>query len=179
MLKLMNKKQKTTTNKGFSLVELIVVIAIMAVLVAVLAPAMVRYVENSRKSNDAQVVAGVVNTLEAAIIDEAVPAGTYTVTITGSGCSNPTNDPTGTPLLNALTNAYNNTNNIQLKSNTWRNGGVTVTITVTAGGATTVTYASTQDANEETFAQYTGLPQTGGNNNQQQGGNNNQQQGGN
>ena len=34
----MNKKQKNLTNKGFSLVELIIVIAIMAVLVGVLAP---------------------------------------------------------------------------------------------------------------------------------------------
>ena len=34
----MNKKQKSLTNKGFSLVELIIVIAIMAVLVGVLAP---------------------------------------------------------------------------------------------------------------------------------------------
>ena len=31
----MNKKQKSLTNKGFSLVELIIVIAIMAVLIGV------------------------------------------------------------------------------------------------------------------------------------------------
>ena len=35
-------------NKGFSLVELIVVVAIMAVLVGVLAPAYLRYVEKTR-----------------------------------------------------------------------------------------------------------------------------------
>ena len=41
------KKQKN--NKGFSLVELIVVVAIMAVLVGVLAPAYLRYVEKARR----------------------------------------------------------------------------------------------------------------------------------
>lgn len=41
-------------NKGFSLVELIIVIAIMAVLIGVLAPQFMKYVEQSRRSKDAQ-----------------------------------------------------------------------------------------------------------------------------
>ena len=44
-------------NKGFSLVELIIVIAIMAVLIAVLAPVFVKYVEQSRRSRDIQTAA--------------------------------------------------------------------------------------------------------------------------
>ena len=40
---------KKKNNKGFSLVELIVVVAIMAVLVGVLAPAYLRYVEKARQ----------------------------------------------------------------------------------------------------------------------------------
>lgn len=55
----MNKKQKNLTNKGFSLVELIIVIAIMAVLVGVLAPQYIKYVEKSRVSADAQQVGGI------------------------------------------------------------------------------------------------------------------------
>ena len=43
---------KKLNNKGFSLVELIIVIAIMAVLIGVLAPQYLKYVEKSRKSAD-------------------------------------------------------------------------------------------------------------------------------
>ena len=51
-------------NKGFSLVELIIVIAIMAVLVGVLAPQYLKYVNNSKVSTDisnAQEIATAVN----------------------------------------------------------------------------------------------------------------------
>ncbi len=46
--------KKEMNNKGFSLVELIIVIAIMVVLVAVLAPQYLKYVEKSRVSADVQ-----------------------------------------------------------------------------------------------------------------------------
>ena len=39
-------------NKGFSLVELIIVIAIMAILAAAIAPALIRYIDKSRKADD-------------------------------------------------------------------------------------------------------------------------------
>lgn len=48
----MRKSCKKETNHGFSLVELIIVIAIMAILVGVIASQVIPYMEKSRESKD-------------------------------------------------------------------------------------------------------------------------------
>lgn len=70
----MNKKQKSLNNKGFSLVELIIVIAIMAVLVGALAPQYVKYLDKSRISADTQVADTVRQAIEVTLYDPDIEA---------------------------------------------------------------------------------------------------------
>lgn len=80
--------KKKSNNKGFSLVELIVVIAIMAVLVAVLAPQFTKYIDQSRKSNDAATVSGIVTAVQVGLVDSEYSSSvntTYIIDVTKTG----------------------------------------------------------------------------------------------
>lgn len=83
---------KKMNNKGFSLVELIIVIAIMAVLIGVLAPQFIKYVERSRNSTDIQNAEEIRDALQAYHVDTMKSgsdlASTGSVTVgTSTACS--------------------------------------------------------------------------------------------
>jgi len=81
---------KKTNNGGFSLVELIIVIAIMAILVGVLAPQYLKYVEKSRRSADLDTLDGVYTACTTAASDSEVtdaPSSTATMTTVASSGS--------------------------------------------------------------------------------------------
>ncbi len=102
------KKQKSIGNKGFSLVELIIVIAIMAILVGVMAPQLLRYVERTRVSSDTQLADSVRTAVRTAMMDPVVlnddDATTAIAAFNAGGVVQLTsiNSPTGNQFANAV-----------------------------------------------------------------------------
>lgn len=91
-------------NKGFSLVELIIVIAIMAILVGVMAPQLIKYIEKSNVSADTQLAGTIQTAATTAMMDPEVLANTtasaYITTLQGNTAAQPLTSFVGT------TNSY-------------------------------------------------------------------------
>ena len=66
---------KKTNNKGFSLVELIIVVAIMAVLVGVLAPQYIKYLDKSKVGADKQLADNLKQAISTTILDPTITDG--------------------------------------------------------------------------------------------------------
>ena len=135
-------RRKENANKGFSLVELIIVVAIMAVLIGVLAPQYLKYVERSRVSTDKQNVDAVISALQIYAVDNEI--ATADQVKDGATISLTTTD-TAVSTTNATDNADKALANagitsIGLKSNTWNSNAGTITLTVDiTNGVLTVT----------------------------------------
>ena len=122
-------------NKGFSLVELIIVVAIMAVLMGILAPQYIRYVENTRIRADDSIISDIDKACQATLADEkyySAAAGTVTVTVSNQGVIATSDLGTqSTGFLNEVnTSVYGQQSSLnKFKSKAY-----------TQGGSTTLTY---------------------------------------
>ena len=146
MLKLFTKKKKD--NKGFTLVELVIVVAILAILVGILAPQYTKYVEKSRQSADVSNLENIVKGFKVAAADtdyNVIPAGddvaTYTITMTATGTTIKANSKAPSADAgknNAWTGAIKEytgydysaaggVTEIKLKSKKWKTDGTVVT----------------------------------------------------
>ena len=138
MFKLLNKKKN---NKGFTLVELVIVIAILALLVGLLAPQYTKYVEKSRKAADADNLEEMVKAVQVYEVDTdsdaALAAGDYSIELS-------TTAPpalTGDGLQAALNEYVPDYTSKKLKSKKWADNKIKADINVTADGKITVTYS--------------------------------------
>lgn len=68
----MEKRKSFLNQKGFSLVELIIVIAIMAILVAIMVPVLINWIEKSNVSSDTQLADTVRGAFLCAVTDARV-----------------------------------------------------------------------------------------------------------
>ena len=141
MFKLLNKKKN---NNGFTLVELVIVIAILAILVGLLAPQYTKYVEKSRKSADASNMDELVKAIQVYATENAITVDTgkkdKTITLalkdTGVDCGG------DTYAIAAFKEYVPNYENIKRKSNQW-GGDPTVKIEITEDGGVTVNVTAT------------------------------------
>jgi type IV pilus assembly protein PilA len=124
-----NKGMKKTSNKGFSLVELIVVIAIMGVLMVVLAPQYLKYVEKSRLQKDNSAIAEIAENVKIAVADEqiAAMADGQVISITDSAKT-----WSNTSLLEKELQSVIG-DGVKLTSNTYKGKTVTLTVKLTNG----------------------------------------------
>ena len=123
LLQNMKAKNEKKDNKGFSLVELIIVIAIMAILVGIVGTHVIPYIDKSRHAKDVQVLSGLCTDAMTAYSSNAAnldASTTYTITITKGGSGISVSTGTGSDKLKASfteLNSVKKTEDLKLESN--------------------------------------------------------------
>ena len=119
----MNSTRGEKRNGGFSLVEIIVVIAIMAILVGVLAPMYLRYIEKTRMRRDEAAAEEILHAAEIVVFsgEYAITTGTVVVTFDKTNGIAVTNDPLGTQLEDSLTELFGTLSKVKPESNEYAN----------------------------------------------------------
>ena len=141
-------KKLAKNNKGFSLVELIVVIAIMAVLVGVLAPQLIKYVEKSRQATDIQNCDSIATTLKTYFADKEGLSGSVTIKVDASAAAATGKADIDTQANNALKEAGLNTT--KLKGSKWDGSNIEITYDTATGK---ITYTANSDNYNATNAE--------------------------
>lgn len=136
-------EKKKMNDKGFSLVELIIVIAIMAILIGVLAPQYLKFVERSRKSTDIQNAAEIIRAVQIYAADpmatEVPAAGTVTITTTDTLVDAASNPAASNAFLQAALKDIG-ISSVKLKSAKWTTSGtVTISFTINPDGTVSAT----------------------------------------
>ena len=136
MKKVLDKIRKN--NKGFTLVELIIVIAVMAILTVVVAPQYLKYIEKSRAATDENAISELKHIVEVSYVEAAAAnAGDNVVVINIPASGVFTYDNASDALDSIVADIYP-LGSYEFKSKEWKNkGDITFTVDTTTGICTT------------------------------------------